>query len=76
MNHTHSEVLNYVSRNFHKVSQDPDIGMLQPHELKLILKHKYLNVEHEDQVLRAVVLWANSRLTQAKDIEELGDQDE
>lgn len=48
MNHTHSEALNYVSRNFHRVALDPDIGLLTPHELKLILKHKYLNVEHED----------------------------
>jgi 2-phosphoglycerate kinase len=28
MNHTHSEILNYISRNFSSIFQDPDIGLL------------------------------------------------
>jgi hypothetical protein len=46
--HTHSEVLNYISRNFSKVFDDPDFGLLHKDELKLLLKHKYLNAANED----------------------------
>ena len=28
MNHTHSKILNYISRNFSSIFQDPDIGLL------------------------------------------------
>ena len=51
MNHTHSEILNYISRNFEHVYNDPDIGLLHKDELKLLLKHKYLNVSKEDEVV-------------------------
>ncbi len=51
LNHTHSEILNYISRNFENVYNDPDIGLLHKDELKLLLKHKYLNVSKEDEVV-------------------------
>lgn len=31
-------------------------------ELKLILKHKYLNVTSEDEVLKAICLWTKAQL--------------
>jgi hypothetical protein len=44
----HSEILNYISRNFSSLFDDPDIGLLSKDEFKLLLKHKYLNVTNED----------------------------
>jgi hypothetical protein len=57
LNHTHSEILNYISRNFSQCFDDPDIGLLHKDEFKLLLKHKYLNVANEDQIVRAITLW-------------------
>lgn len=54
----HAQILNFLSRNFGMIFDDPDIGLLTKEELKLLLKHKYLNVTQEDQALKAVVLWA------------------
>ena len=56
-----SEILNYISRNFYRLYSDPDIALLQQHELKLLLKHKYLKVDREDEVLKAVCMWASAR---------------
>lgn len=44
LNHRHSEIMNYISWNFESILDDPDIGLLSKDELKLLLKHKYLNV--------------------------------
>lgn len=41
---------------------DPEIGKLSKEEFKLLLKHKYLNVVKEDQVLQAVCLWIDYKL--------------
>lgn len=56
-----SEILNYISRHFYKLYNDPDIALLQQNELKLLLKHKYLKVTREDEVLKAVCMWATAR---------------
>ena len=48
LSHTHSEILNYISRNFSQCYDDPDIGLLLKDEFKLLLKHKYLNAANED----------------------------
>lgn len=44
ISHAHSEILNYISKNFASIFDDPDIGFLKKEEFKLLLKHKYLNV--------------------------------
>jgi len=44
MNESYSVMLNYISRNFKCLFDDPDIGLLKKDEFKLLLKHKYLNV--------------------------------
>jgi len=51
-------MLNFLSRNFEMLFDDPDIGLLTKEEMKLILKHKYLNISQEDKALKAVVLWS------------------
>ena len=63
MNDSYAVILNYVSRNFATLLDDPDIGLLKKEEFKLLLKHKYLNVQQEDQVLKAVILWSQFQLT-------------
>lgn len=73
LNHTHSEILNYISRNFEHVYNDPDIGLLHKDEFKLLLKHKYLNVSKEDQVVQAIVLWTQAVL--AKSTQHKGEDD-
>jgi hypothetical protein len=60
-------VLNYISRNFSKVFDDPDFGLLHKDELKLLLKHKYLNAANEDQVVHAIVLWCTAKLKQQEE---------
>lgn len=65
LNHTHSEILNYISRNFEHLYNDPDIGLLHKDELKLLLKHKYLNVSKEDIIVHAIVLWTQAVLSQS-----------
>ena len=44
LHESHAHIMNYLSRNFGDLFDDPDIGMLTKDELKLLLKHKYLNV--------------------------------
>jgi len=55
---SYSIILNFISRNFATLFDDPDIGFLKKDEFKLILKHKYLNVQQEDHVIRAIILWS------------------
>lgn len=68
ISHSHSELLNYISRNFASIYEDPDIGFLRKDEFKLLLKHKYISVQQEDQVIKAIILWeqlqATTRITQ------------
>ena len=46
-----------VSRNFGLYSNDPSICLLSVEDFKVILKHKRLQVYHEDEVVRAFYLW-------------------
>lgn len=62
LQHTHSEILNYISKNFDRLYNDPDIGLLHKDEFKLLLKHKYLNVTNEDHVLESIILWTRAKL--------------
>ena len=36
---------------------EPKIRLLSEEEMKTLLKHKYLNAKHEDQVLEAICNW-------------------
>ena len=45
---SYSVILNFISKNFAILFDDPDIGFLKKEEFKLLLKHKYLNVQQED----------------------------
>ena len=40
----HSQLLCYISKNFTFLMQEPEIRHLSKDDLKLILKHKYVNV--------------------------------
>jgi hypothetical protein len=48
--------MSYISRNFTFLINDPDIKYLRRDEFKVILKHKYLNVAQEDEVIKAICL--------------------
>ena len=37
--------------------QEPEIRHLTKDDFKLLLKHKYVNVTQEDEVLKAICLW-------------------
>lgn len=65
-----SAILLYISRNFTHLITDPYIYMLNKEQFKLILKHKHLNVTQEDEVVKAVCLWA-----EGQDLRESLDQD-
>ena len=58
MQELHAQLLSFISKNFTFLINDPDIRYLRKEEFKLMLKHKYLNVTQEDEVLKAICLWA------------------
>ena len=53
----HAQLLLFISKNFTYLMREPEIRLLTKDDLKLILKHKYLNVTQEDEVLKAICLW-------------------
>jgi len=53
----YSAILHFISRNFSLFITDPCVHLLPKDQFKLLLKHKYLNVAHEDEVVKAVCLW-------------------
>lgn len=57
MSHLHAQILHYISKNFTYLINDPDIKYLTKEEFKLLLKHKYLYVVQEDEVIKAICLW-------------------
>lgn len=57
MQELHALIMSYISRNFTFLINDPDIKYLRRDEFKVILKHKYLNVVQEDEVIKAICLW-------------------
>ena len=57
MKQMHSQLLCYISKNFTFLMQEPEIRHLSKDDLKLILRHKYVNVTQEDEVLKAICLW-------------------
>lgn len=53
-----SAVLSTISRNFSLYCGDPKISLLPAEDFKTILKHKRLQVYHEDHVLHALYFWS------------------
>ena len=56
-------ILSYINRNFTALIHDPDIKYLKKEELKILLKHKYINVIQEDDVIKAICLWVDGQKT-------------
>ena len=54
---THSCILNYISKAFHSLYDKLDIAKLPKNQFQVILKHKYLNIKCEDDVLLSFCLW-------------------
>lgn len=67
----YAQLLTFISRNFTYLIGDPDIKYMTKEDLKLILKHKYLNVSQEDEVIKAICLWTEG---QALMIQQDGDR--
>ena len=53
----HAQLLSYISKNFTFLLHEPEIRHLTKDDFKLLLRHKYLNVTQEDEVLKALCLW-------------------
>ena len=62
----HSQLLGYISQNFTYLMHEPEIRFLSKDDFKLILRHKYLNVVQEDEVLKAVCLWLEGQTLMLK----------
>ena len=45
---------------------EPEIRFLSKEDFKLILRHKYMNVTQEDEVLKAVCLWLEGQSLMVK----------
>ena len=46
--------------------QEPEIRHLIKDDFKLILKHKYVNVTQEDEVVKAICLWLEGQTLMQK----------
>jgi hypothetical protein len=66
MKHLHAQLLSFISKNFTYLIHDPDIKHLTKDDLKLLLKHKHLYVTSEDEVVKAVSLWAEGQAAMIK----------
>ena len=53
----HASILLYICKNFTYLLHEPEIRHLTKDDFRLIMKHKYLNVTQEDEVLKAICLW-------------------
>lgn len=53
----HSQLLCYISKNFTYLMYEPEIRHLSKDDFRLILRHKYLNVTQEDEVVKAICFW-------------------
>ena len=56
-----AQLLNFISRNFTYLIGDPEIKYMSKDDFKLLLKHKYLNVTQEDEVVKAICLWSEGQ---------------
>jgi hypothetical protein len=61
VNYLISAILNYVSKNFGQLYHEKDVKFLDKEQLKQILKHKYLNVSCEEEVVYFICQWVTQR---------------
>lgn len=73
MQHTYSAILFYISRNFTYLITEPSISLLPKPLFKLLLKHKFLNVTQEDEVMKAICMWIEGQEPHAGLDEDLGE---
>lgn len=66
VSYTHSAILNYISKNFGSLYTLKDLHLLNKDHLKQILKHKYLNVSSEEEVIYFLCNWATQKLDYSK----------
>ena len=59
--YSYSAILLYISKNFTYMITDPQISLLPKEQFKLLLKHKLLNVTQEDEVIKAICMWAEGQ---------------
>lgn len=53
-------ILNTISKNFYMYCSDPGVSFLDLEDLKLLLKHKRLQVISEDDICTTLFLWAQN----------------
>jgi hypothetical protein len=63
----------YISRNFTYLITEPSISLLPKALFKLLLKHKFLNVTQEDEVMKAICMWIEGQEPHAGLDEDLGE---
>lgn len=56
-----AQILCYISKNFTFLIQDPEIKHLTKDEFKMLLKHKFVNITQEDEVIKALCLWLDGQ---------------
>jgi hypothetical protein len=57
----YSSILLYISKNFTYLIVDPLLYLLPKDQFKLILKHKYINVTQEDEIVKALCMWTEGK---------------
>ena len=55
--YTHSAILTYISRNINIFYTDTTISKLTKNQFHTLLRHKYLNIAREEDILVAFCLW-------------------
>jgi hypothetical protein len=60
----YSIIVSYINQNFSMLVNDPDIKLLRKDEFKLLLKHKYVHVVQEDDVVKAICQWLKGHQAQ------------
>lgn len=62
----YSQLLSFISKNFTYLTSEPEIRFLTKDDFKLLLKHKYLNVSQEDEVIKSICLWLEGQTLMLK----------
>ena len=63
LEHTYSGILTYISKNFSWLYNTPGVGLMTRNQYLTLLKHKYLNVKCEEEVLVALCIWSKLSIT-------------
>ncbi len=57
LEHTHSGILTFISKNFNWLYNNPHVGRLTKNQFLVLLKHKHLNIKREEDALVALCIW-------------------